>query len=697
MPIIQPPAFTNSRRLPQIARWAEFKRNWADPWEASKYWVPERARIEVAGGHGSASLSRWLGPVTPEDSATRSLFLPADLVDWYARIRICYPNQNPTTVWTGIVQETNLLIDSPTVGRSQGLPAVGLTWLLDRAEIKTSWVLQNGSPVEVDHLPTFNRRYGSRGLSLRGNRSEEKSEFGCYLFQGGEDGGERWTNRDIVEYYLQTQAPTAIAFDLDGLVDAVDELENEWPQNGTAWSMICQLIDKRHGLVFYPYVSSEDKVVLRVTSMVAQPIVFGGGTLPANPTQIQFTLPVGGVDAHIPLDVSCRFTSLARYDEIIIRGNRVLVMFTLSYADGTLQKGWKADLEAAYRSGGGGADEKAQDAYRTQFRFEDVWRLHVVPRAWNGHVRDGVGEGQGRPVAPTANDDGTLDFEQLGPFWRDYKLFESQLPIEKGKRYDVDPIVDETPTGEEREFRPILAAINDVYDGAQHKAANRFIRLDRLGYNQSGLKNCTPQTSDRALGIRLNADPGHYFAGAAWDASNKTEILPELDYTNLLATVAMTTDVRPNIRIPLGANATENEKVKIIDVEADFWYAVPLTVVDVDADGNLVRIADENLAILDEREKLEAHAAYAQAWYSVERQAVSIPLQTLGVFVELGSYLTGISNVYMWLPVNTVVTAVEWDFPGDGTRIETGFGSDDLLLEPAFFTGQRRSKSRAGR
>jgi len=697
MPIIQPPPQTSSRVLPQIGRWAEFKQNWSDDWAASKYWVPERARIEVAPGHGSASFSRWLGPVTPEDSATQSLFLPADLAEWYVRIRINYPGQAPTTVFTGVVPETNLLIDSPQVGRSQGLPAFGLSWLLDRQPIATSWAMQNGTPVEIDDLPIFNRRFGSRGLSLRGNRSAEKSDFGCYLFQGGEDGGEVWTNRDIVEYYLRTQAPVAIECDIDGMVDAIDELENEWPQNGTAWSMICNLIDRRHGLVFFPYVDSNDKIILHITSLVDQPLVYGAGTLPPNPKQIQFTLPTSGVEEHLTLDVSCRFTTLSRYDEIVIRGNRVQVMFTVSYADGTLQKGWTSDLETTYRQGGTATTGKDADFFRTQFRFEDVFALHVVPRDWDGTVQDGIGGGGSSYfVVPTANDDGTLDWDQLGPFWRDYKLFERGLPIEKGKRYDVDPIVEETPTGEEREFRPILAAINDDFDGVHHKAAAKFRRLDRLSQNY-GLHNASAATSDRVLGIRVHADPAHYFAGGDWDITDLTDVRPEMYYEGLLATVALTTDVRPNIRIPLGAGATENERIKYIDVEADFWYAVPLTVVDVDADGNLVRIDGANLAILDEREKLEAHAAYARGWFGVERQAVTIPIQTIGVFVGLGDYLTGISNVWMWLPVNTVVTSVEWDFPAYKTVIQTGHGSDDLLLEPAMFTGKRGSKQRAGR
>jgi len=699
MPVIQSPPQPSANTLPRIARWVEVKQTWGGSWAPLPFWVPANATIDVAPGHGSASFARWLGVVQPEGSTVKQTFTPTDLTDWYCRFMICYPGQQPVAVWTGVVSDISVLVDSPVVGRTITADAFGLTWLLDRQPITQSWA-KNGSspPVLIDRLPAFNLRDSGRGLSLAGNRSQEKDgTLGCYVFQGGDDGGDIWTNRDIAEYLLATQSPAAVQFELAGLTDALGEMKSEWAQQGTAWAMLCRLIDHRHGMAFFPKVLDSGKVQLWITSEVETAINYGGATLPANPVQTYFTLPTTGVDAHLPLDVRCRFTAIQRFDEIIIRGQRVVVMFTISVEDGTLDKGWTSSLASSYRSAGALSDPHAADEFRAQSRYEDVFSRFVIPRDWDGSVQDGEGGGQSRFVTPTPNDDGTLDFTQAGEFWRDFKLLDRQLPIEKGKSYESDPITDDNPDGEEPEFRPILVAISDSFDGANHKATTKMIRLDRLGSGQSGLHNLSATTLDKDLGIRINCHPQHYLAGTDWTpATDATEVLPELNWVGLLATVSMTTDVRPNIRIQFGSGG-ENEKVKVIDVDgAEFWYAVEDTVVDVDADGSLVRIDSANLAIRDDVDKLQSRAAFARRWYEVQRQAVTIPIQMLGQFVELGTYLIGISNVYTWLSVGTIVTSIAWDFPAGTTTISTGRGGDDVMIEPVEFVGKRRS-SRAGK
>jgi len=701
MPVIQPPQ-QSANVFPRIARWVEAKQTWAGSWAPLPYWVPLRARIEVAPGHGSLSASHWLGNVKPEGSPTKQLFLPQDLTDWYCRAMLCRVGGQPVAVWTGIIPDSTIVVDSPTVGRTQGIEAFGLTWLLDRQPITTSYANQNGTLTVVDYPMVFNRRNGGRGLSLSGNRSAEKdATLGCYVFQGGEDGCREWSNLDIAEYLLKTQNPSiGVQFELAGMTDALDSTKNEWPQNGTCWQMLSKLIDRRHGLTFFPRVLDSGKVQLWITSEVETAINYGGVTLPPNPVQVSFTLPTTGVDQHLPLDVVCRFTAIAQYNELIIRGMRLIVMATFSNMDGTLTRGWKTSLATDYRLSTSLSDPRVADEGRKVFKFEDVFTKFIVPPAWNGNVLNGLGGGSPKPVTPTPNDDGTLDFTTQGEFLRAFKLFERELTIEKGKRYDTDPITNETETGSEPEFRPVMAAIMDDFDGANHKGTSKFIRLDKLGGGLSGLHNLSVATLDKDLGFRIVCHPQHYIAGDEWDAADVTEVLPEIDWTRLVITACITTDVRPNIRIQLSPTG-ENEKTKVIDVDgAEFWYAIEDTVIDVDHAGLLVRINDANKAIRDDVEKLQAYAAFARVWYGTPRQAVSIPIQTIGVWVELGTYLTGISNVYTWLSVGTVVTNIEWDFAanngGGVTTITTGHGDDDVMIEPVEFVGRRKGR-RSGR
>lgn len=697
MPVIQSPPQPSTETFPRVARWVEVKQNWVDQWAPLPYWVPLRARIEIAPGHGSASFGRWLGRVQPEGETAKQLFLPADLVDWYCRIMICHPAQQPVPIWTGIIPDSTVLVDSPTVGRAQNLEAFGLTWLLDRTQITTSWANQNGSLVEVSQPLTFNRRNPGRGLSLAGNRSKDKdSTLKCYVFQGGTNGNRVWSNRDIAEYLLATYgrgAPAGVKFELAGMTAALDSMKNEWKQSGTAWQMLNQLVDKRNGLVFYPRVTSASKVALSVTSETEVDINYGGVTLPKNPVQVSFTLPTTGAEQHLPLDTTCRFTAIARYDELRILGNNVIMMFTVSKLDGTLDKGWTTAAQVSYEAAGGLTDPEQADEFRRQWKFTDVYTRFIVPPAWNGNVRDGTGGTTAYPVTPTPKDDGTLDQTKQGAFLRAFKTFARELVIEKGKRYDVIPVENTNDPDAEPELRPIFAAVLDDFDGANHKATNKWIRLDKLGSGHSGMHNLSVATLDKDLGFRIHCQQQHYIAGEDWDPANKTTVMPEINWRSILITACMVTDVRPQIVKRLTSTPTENRKVKTIEVAgAEFWFAAEKTVVD--SDGGLVRIEKANQAIRDDVEKLRAAAAFAEVWYAKQRQAVSIPIQTLGQFVELGTYLTGISNAYMWLPVGTIVTGVEWDFAAPSTTITTGSGGDDMMLQPVEFVGKVKGRSR---
>ena len=695
MPVIQSPQQPSTETFPRVARWVEVKQNWADPWLPIAFWVPLRARIEVAPGHGGASFGRWLGRVQPEGSTTKQLFTPADLVDWYCRIIICHPAQQPVPIWTGIIPDSTVLVDSPTVGRAQTLEAFGLTWLMDRQPLTRSWVRSNGATVLSEDLLIFNRRNPGKGLSLSGNRSKDKDlTLGCYVFEGGVDGCREWSNLDIAEYLLKTQVFSEVEFSIGGMTAAIATMKNEWKQAGTVWQMLNQLIDKRHGLTFYPKVGDDGKVTLWITSEIETDINYGGQTLPKNPVQVSFALPTTGAEQHLPLDITCRFTEVAKYDQLVIRGNFTIIMATLSKLDGSFDRGWTAGQSSDYRFSGSMTAEEADDA-RKKWEFTDVFTKFVVPPTWDGKVKNGDGAGAARNVFPITNEDGTFDFSFPGPFLREFRQLNRELIIEKGKLYQTSPITDSTEPGSEPEFRPILVAIKDSFDGAGHKATNKWIRADRLGSSQSGLHNLNVSVLDKDMGIRITCHPHHYLAGNEWDAMDATTVWPEIDWTQLLITACFTTDVRQEIVITL-AESGENAKKKIIDVPAaEHWRIIPETVVDIDNDGALVRVHADNLVVRDDIEILKAYAAFAQTWYGTQRQAVTIPIQTLGQFVELGTYLTGISNAYMWLPVGTVVTGIEWDFAAPTTTISTGHGGDDMFIEPVEFIGKAVGRGRA--
>jgi hypothetical protein len=123
---------------------------------------------------------------------------------------------------------------------------------------------------------------------------------------------------------------------------------------------------------------------------------------------------------------------------------------------------------------------------------------------------------------------------------------------------------------------------------------------------------------------------------------------------------------------------TEAERRLIIEVPgAEYWYALRATVVDVEG-GNLFRIHPDNRVLRDDSDILRGIAAFAQAWYQVQRQTVRITLKKVDNFAVLGSLLTTISGQYNE-SVNTVISSVETDFRSSTMEYQTGWGEFDVI------------------
>jgi hypothetical protein len=125
--------------------------------------------------------------------------------------------------------------------------------------------------------------------------------------------------------------------------------------------------------------------------------------------------------------------------------------------------------------------------------------------------------------------------------------------------------------------------------------------------------------------------------------------------------------------------ATENTKTKVLFVDnAEFWHCLPNAAIGIDKNGALQTIHPANRFVRNDLELLQAVSATASAWYFVKRQAVSIPIRQLGLFVALGSMLRSISTINGVEQVRTVVSSIEMDFKTNTTTIATAYNELDF-------------------
>lgn len=710
------PTITNSDTgsviVPMVRRYVQTKRLWSEPWLLSRYLEPVQARHSSAPQIGEADVAYDFGTIKREDQTTFVPYPNLSLNDRYVRLLIQREDSPPTPIWTGVFVDTQSTLISADVEGQQEFKAYELSHLLDRQQIRTSFVKptmpaedpadeDDRETVEINTVVVFNER--TAGGALLGNRSPEKSE---------EDDAETWffdyqspvpwSNRDIIEYLLKRLAPPEITWELTGQTDPLDETFEIWDFNGgtSVWQALTELIKRERGLGFYLRVGAgqdasdaDQTVEVVVYSISEKAYSYGAYELPPNDNQIFFALP-GDSTGHLIGEIPFRNTATTQYDVIEVVGKRLLCAATWSVRDVNLDKGWTTEEETAYKLGISD-DEEENDQLRSSDAFAAVYSRFVVERAWNGMNASGNGEPE-RITIPKPLKDGEYDTEERGEFWNAYKSFERDTPFLDGLDYTQNEI----PTNNndyELDYRPMLVAAK--WRGYENNEEIRYAILDRLSDVDESLQNGHYRPLDADLGFEVKFTPRHFLAKTHWEDAMPSLYDPVLDWETLLVTAAVESDDPPKITLERqNGNTAEVEKKLRIDVPGcEYWYVNPKTVVDVDYLGERVIYldgeADDNPELRwlrKDKDKLEAVASFAAAWYGPRRQAIQIPIKLLGFFVPLGSLLTDIRGVFGVEPVRTPITAKLWDFQRDLTLIETGYAELDYvgLMDDYFVTDE---------
>lgn len=647
------------------------KRNWADEWQPVDYLQPLVARECVAPTIGLAEFKFDYGLIKREDRTSFESVSPSRFSGWYVQIQRIVTAADPgdwvQPMWTGILVDDTTVIDgSRTSSPSQGhqvVSALELSYLLDRVPLKAAVVDQSGSPIGLGRMPAFNRRVGrGPGAAILGNRNASKIGS-SYCF--GTD-GEVWDHYDVCEYLCVRHSPTGHVLKLGGQAsELLTGYTSVYDASGkTLKQALDHLISRRRGMGWCLRTSGSGDLVVHVFSTLASPVSVGALTIPANTEDASMLL---GSDKDVR-ELTVRATDSVRYDKVTVRGARLRAMFTVSFADGTLEELWSSTEEAAYEAGTGTPEDESEehDRERATDKYARVYQAFRIPAAWDWMAYDGEGNG-GHNVALSVSADGTVYPAVPAQYFPDDRPLLRHLILAED--------TDNAPAGVVAEYRKPLVCVKDA-EGAWHQVDTPYVNDEDTSVTMH------VRMLDRGMGLLVKVSPNHllalnHWAGGAADSDTD----PLFDYENLVATVCVETDEHLKVEAEVSASdQIEAAPELVIDVPtAHYWYVVPNTVTGVTA-GALVRDSAGG-AVRDDVERLRRIAALARAWYGQTRRAATIPLRRLEMGYAAGSLVTNVGSDSYSEPVNAIVSARAWDFekPGGFTTISTDFAELDVV------------------
>jgi hypothetical protein len=628
---------------------------------------------------------------------------PIDLQDYYVRVSMQQQGYDPTPVWWGIFTEvTNTYMEGDNPAGEQRFDAQGIEYLLDRCPINGSKALkpnpsqsQNGPTnvtVSLNSALSFNRK-PQKGHSLVGNRSKNKGPDGTYMFSAA---AKKWTNLQAANYLLQYFGPQDIQFQIVGQTDPLDQMVfyHSIRHGTTVWKALCELIDHRKCLIMVPYVV-DDQVYIYVDTTQDFPVQVAGMTIPPNSNPVQFTMPEEAPYDHLVDDVPIRQTDQTNYGTIMVYGSKVKMMFPAAFKsltqinlpNGNLIHGgnyYLQDYLTGVPGGNGNADQN--DRERQKDKYRDVFQRFLVDREWDGKI---VVNGESTNVMPIPWPDGTVDIvpppkAQKGlptdvsgaQFVLFDKYYDKMLPLRKGVDYTQVPPKDNNPNPDTAGYVPLLGLYFDQANGAKHTADNLWHKFENLRKDNASLKPLTIHKADEELGVHIQGSPNHYLALNHWQGANATNHDPEIDYENICLVGSVDMDVRPCVVWQSGFN----DRIKMETMPScRFWYAVPNCPIDVDNNGQLQTIPDDNQILDDDSTVLQQVAAEMVGWYGTPRQTIALTIKQPGMYVQLGAFLQAINSADTTERIGTIINKITIDFDQQTTEICTGFQNLDFV------------------
>jgi hypothetical protein len=647
------------------------REEWSGSWEPNDF-LEVLSASEAASPSPSNARFRWRygEEIKREGGPTFGPVSPLSLLGHFIRIQnITSDDGSGVTLWTGVITEESFDIHGATDAAPQGdqyLTAFGLEHILDRITIIGAHVAKedgcanntlhdDGATVYIDWCPIFNDRY-ERGLWELGNKGAGNAFS---------DVGDPWTHLNICSYLLEHYGPPDVEFKLGGQKGTLgDIVTREHLEGLTLRQAFDILIPRSRGLGWCVRVDDDNGVEIHVHTLVGKSISVGDVSLPANKDKVSFEFD----DARDILQAALRIDETIRVDRVVVQGARIRSMFSLSPLHGTLEEGWTLGEEEAYEAAANADDAMENDLERATDKYERVFSFFRVPRDWNWKT----GENAENNANPAFDKDGKINAAETGAYWNGSKAFDRTLLLEKPAAIDntepeyMDPVA----------FVQVPRPVDD--DGYAQDPL--WAQADSIGAMTPAYDPYQLRMVDREMAVALRCShANHRLAKGRWasDASS-TKIAPQIDPSNIHVCVCCRLDsrilVEANIRkLDPGNDTVKTKLIEIMD--AELWYITPGTAYEVS--GGRLKTHAGGIE-RDDRDRLEAVAAFAKAWYGQERASVTLSLQKIYPGLRVGTYVEDASSSTQRNDVGTVVTMRSWDFQAMTTTIRTQYSEIDF-------------------
>lgn len=706
------------------------KKQWTDEWKNLDYLELLGFSVSVAPTMSKATMRWRTGKIKQEDQTKFSTVKPQDLKNQFVRIQLIPPKGNdqnqpnnnnapkPTTVWVGvIVEETDDIGgldatgDDQVATTDQNFVAYGLEYLLKKTPIYGSFITNDGSTSDyIDTGLVFNERF-THGPTAIGNRSAAKITPGnenpkCYHFAKADPANPAnsvWAAYDILEYLLSVYpVDENVQFTLGGQATAALgklQLPRVNLEGKNVYEALNSLIDRRRGLGWCVRTDAKtDAPTVHIFTVFDQVITTSDGdTIPANAEQNPLDLSARSDDISIEsLNVGDDATGAV--GNIYVEGERIITAFTLSVADGNLEKAWTDAQETTYCQGANVSNsvdgyKQKNDAARALEGLSNVYTTFRVPNAWDWTAGNGRG-GSKSAANPGVKQDGSLDTGNPATARAWGMKFLRHLPWQKSPG-SADSIPD---------FEAPMAFIKyqGTADSSGAVPSPQWVLLHKL------VPFAPPAhllVLENDFGIKLEIS-GDYLAKAPITTLSPGEATPAYDWHDLMVTAAVRTDATVNAWDSIDGE-NRNQGIYIRVPGAELWYVLPNTVYDVDASGKPKSFAGKpanaiqgllaafdptaslNLIIRDDSSRLRRLLAMAKGWYSKSRRPFEMHTRKFVQNYPVGSYISSIKTGDSdgsggggsQTDVNCVVTQIEWDHESGVTKISGSFSEMDFAGE----------------
>ena len=641
---------TASSPITILQSYTQIREEWDDAWVDEAYLIPASALASCAPTIPTAEFRWHYGKILTGPYPANRERAPETLRGQYVRIVYDHPTNGVTPIWYGrIAADVDVMGKPATVpAGDQTIQARGLEWVLDRTAVDGSAMYAPGGTFAVPTQFPFNQE-GPDG-QLIGNRSTSKIAHSdgvrsAYTFSAT-DGG-LWTARDVLEYLLTWYGPADWFIQLDGGSD-LDALVSTWPAPPTVRAGLNMILDPRRGYTYRLYTDPATNVVkCQVRAVFIDDITVGTASLNGNTATMTLTQAA-------PEAVAVRSSLDHVVDVVAVRGAPLVVCGTLNFGSDTeaLAPAWSGDQATAY------------DAADNTGRSAEKYR----------HVYSAFRATSGLPPGPVCGVTGAVSWESTADPFGPAQQFLRTLPLLATDDDEDAPI----------QYRePFVAA----------EVGGNLHILDRMAESISGAPSISLRLLSDERGVRIDARPNHLIASGHFaGALGSQERGPILDYEDCYATLAWTSTQCLRVVVDVPGAAGLGRSLILEDPTAQCHVVLDGTLLDVVAGSGVFQDGDDVLRT--DVARINAIAAMAAAWYGRTRRAVEVGYDELVYDYAPGYLVTALTHPTdseQDVEVNSLLTAVRWDFYAATTRLETDFAELDFVGLARMASKQQKS------